>query len=133
MIPTAPTCRPLSIHAQLFIGLSLSLVLGTALAQPGLAQDRPAVSTNEAGVRPQVLTPPENRYNLTAWMEYQRQARTGALPAIAQLFYRRGLETLESGAREDGIRMLRGASQLDPAFLAPRVALVRHFALSDPS
>jgi tetratricopeptide (TPR) repeat protein len=29
--------------------------------------------------------------------------------------------------------MRRGASQLDPAFLAPRVALVRHFALSDPS
>jgi Flp pilus assembly protein TadD len=43
------------------------------------------------------------------------------------------VETLESGAHEDGVRMLRGAAQLDPTFLAPRLALVRHFAWSDPS
>jgi tetratricopeptide (TPR) repeat protein len=77
--------------------------------------------------------PPENRFDLGAWMAYQQQVGAPSLPAVAQLYHRRGVETLESGAHEDGVRMLRGAVQLDPTFLAPRLALVSHFAWTDPS
>lgn len=79
----------------------------------------------------QAPSPPENRYDLQGWLAYQRQLGSPSLPAVAHLFYRRGLETLRSGAREDGVRMLRGACQLDPTFLAPRMALLSHFWLRD--
>jgi len=77
--------------------------------------------------------PPANRNDLTEWLEYQRALGSPSLPAVAQLFYRRGVETLRSGATEDGVRMLRGSCQLDPTFLGPRVALLAYFGTRDVS
>ena len=64
-------------------------------------------------------------------IESRNTGRGPSLPSAAYLFYRRGTETLRSGATEDGVRMLRGATQLDPTFLAPRLALLSHFSI-DP-
>jgi tetratricopeptide (TPR) repeat protein len=82
---------------------------------------------------PAVPEPPANRNDLQGWLAYQRALGSPSLPAAAQMFYRLGVETLRSGAQEDGVRMLRGACQLNPAFLAPRLALVAHFGLRDAS
>jgi tetratricopeptide (TPR) repeat protein len=102
-----------------------------ALATPLLAKEtaNPAV-THPAPTTP---TPPANRNDLTEWLEYQRALGSPSMPAVAQLFYRRGVETLRSGAAEDGLRMLRGSCQLDPSFLAPRMALLSYFGTRDVS
>jgi len=92
---------------------------------------RPASTTT---ARPaETPAPPENRNDLQAWLDYQRALGSPSLPAVAQMFYRSGVETLRAGAQEDGVRMLRGACQLDPTFVAPRLALLAHFGTRDIS
>lgn len=108
----------------------------TAILLPAAAMMGPLWAQTSGGTpisRGTAVPTPENRYDLRAWMAYQQQVGAPSLPAVAQLYHRRGVETLQSGAHEDGIRMLRGAVQLDPTFLAPRLALVSHFAWTDPS
>ena len=110
---------------RLLWALPLTISLCIVLASPAaIAQD------TDTPVR---VATPQDRYDLTAWMEYQGHVGAPSLPAVAQLFYRRGVETLDAGAYEDGVRMLRGAVQLDPTYLAPRTALVQHFAFNNPS
>jgi tetratricopeptide (TPR) repeat protein len=125
--PSWPVLRPKRWAAT---SLTIACLLCASFAAGPLA----AQTAPDAGIATGPASgPPENRYDLGAWMVYQRQVGAPSLPAVAQLYHRRGVETLESGAHEDGVRMLRGAVQLDPTFLAPRLALVRHFALTDPS
>ena len=109
-----------------------ALALSCALATPLLARE-PAPTTTAVHPAPPAATPPTNRNDLTEWLEYQRTLGSPSMPAVAQLFYRKGVETLRSGGTEDGLRMLRGACQLDPSFLAPRVALLSYFGTRDVS
>src|SRR5215468_3248741 len=111
------------------------LAASCALTLPAFAYAAPGSNTAAARlVQTQTPSlPPTNRSDLTEWLEYQRALGSPSLPAVAQLFYRRGVETLRSGAAEDGVRMLRGACQLDPSFLAPRMALLSYFSTRDVS
>src|SRR5215510_4482392 len=129
----APSRLGFRIAAVAVVGM---LALSCALTAPKAeAHATPAAPANPTLTRPTQApaTPPTNRNDLTAWLEYQRALGSPSLPAVAQLFYRRGCETLRSGAAEDGVRMLRGACQLDPSFLAPRMALLSYFSTRDVS
>ena len=112
----------------------LALSALSAQALPAAAE-RNALNGPRAAAPPAVepALPPANRNDLQGWLAYQRALGSPSLPAAAQMFYRRGVETLRSGATEDGVRMLRGASQLDPAFAAPRLALLSHYGLREAS
>jgi tetratricopeptide (TPR) repeat protein len=126
---TAPSRFAIRIGS---VAAAWTLAASGVLCAPSWAKEtatRPAV-TNPAPTAP---TAPANRNDLTEWLEYQRALGSPSMPAVAQLFYRRGVETLRSGAAEDGVRMLRGACQLDPSFLAPRVALLSFFGTRDIS
>lgn len=110
--------------------LALAALAALALSAPPAIAARAVAS---AAPPPSPPSAPTNRYDLGAWLEHQHQTGSQALPEAARLFQRRGLALLRSGASEDGVRMLRGAIQLDPGFLAPRVALVQHFLGRDAS
>lgn len=109
-----------------------ALVALLAAASAASPPARAFVPSTPPPGRAAAVIPPSNRYDLAAWLDYQLQSGQAALPEAARLFHRRGLALLRSGAQEDGVRMLRGATQLDPGFLAPHVALARHFLLRDP-
>jgi tetratricopeptide (TPR) repeat protein len=108
------------------LGLACLTALGAgAAAAAGPAPTRAAAAPS--------AEPPVNRNDLQGWLAYQQASGAPSLPAVAHMFYRRGVETLRSGATEDGVRMLRGAIQLDPTFLAPHLALLSHYGLGEAS
>src|SRR5213595_3260464 len=114
------------------VATAWAIAVSCALATPLLAKET-AVNPSVTHPASTPATPPTNRTDLTEWLEYQRALGSPSMPAVAQLFYRRGVETLRSGGAEDGLRMLRGACQLDPSFLAPRMALLSYFGTRDVS
>jgi len=76
--------------------------------------------------------PPPTLGDLNAWLDYKIRHQIPALPDEARLFYRRGLMAYESGASEEAIQLVRGASQLDPSFARPFVTLGSWFLLREP-
>src|SRR5690242_17965798 len=76
-----------------------ALVLFALLgASRSSAHAAPVVTAPPKAAPPAPPEPPANRNDLTEWLEYQRALGSPSLPAVAQLFYRRGVETLRSGA-----------------------------------
>ncbi len=75
---------------------------------------------------------PASLADLNAWLQYKARHEIPALPDEARLFYRRGLMAYQSGAMEDAIQLVRGASQLDPSFTHPYVTLGGWFLLKEP-
>jgi tetratricopeptide (TPR) repeat protein len=96
--------------------------------EPPVAHAAPAAAAAHVDV-----TPPTSLTDLAAWTDYKTRAHVMALPEEARLFYRRGLMAHQSGSREEGIRLVRGASDLDPGFVAPRLTLASWFLLQEPS
>ncbi len=76
---------------------------------------------------------PDNFRLLDPWLDYKRQARFPGLPAEARIFYRRGLLASQSKQQGEALRLVRGAVELDPTFLASRVTLLRWQMFADPS
>ncbi len=78
------------------------------------------------------LTAPVSLNDLSSWLDYKILNHIAALPQEARLFYRRGLLLWEAGAREQAVRLVRGASDLDPRFVAPHLTLASWFLLHEP-
>ena len=133
---------------------SLALALGLAavcLAVGARAQAptpaSSALSSQEAGpgsvlattiskrapASPAAVPPPEHLLDLPAWLDYRARNHLAALPLEARLFYRSGLMLAQSGDKEKAVRLVRGASELDPNFVAPHLTLASWFLLHEPS
>jgi tetratricopeptide (TPR) repeat protein len=79
------------------------------------------------------LAPPSDLSELTPWLDYKLRSHVAAFPHEARLFYRRGLSLHQSGAHEEAVRLVRGATELDPSFVAPHLTLASWFAFDEPS
>lgn len=76
---------------------------------------------------------PSDPTDIPGWIAYRDAHELPSLPAQATLLYRRGVEASRHGDHETAVRLWRGAEELDPGYLAPRLALVSHFLSRDPS
>ena len=95
-----------------------------------------ALATMQAKRVPASVTtvpPPQDLDDLPAWLDYRARNHLGDLPLEARLFYRRGLMLAQSGSLDDAIRLVRGAGELDPAFIAPHLTLASWLLLREPS
>jgi tetratricopeptide (TPR) repeat protein len=90
----------------------------------------PAPSAPGPGI---AFSPPANLDDLGAWLEYRSHNHIASLPQEARVYYRRGLLLAQSGSLEDAIRLVRGASELDPEFVAPHLTLASWFLMREPS
>ena len=79
-----------------------------------------------------VLAPDDLR-DLPAWLDYRSRNHLAALPLEARFFYREGLLLHDAGNHEEAIRYVRGATELDPAFVAPHVTLASWLLIREPS
>jgi Flp pilus assembly protein TadD len=98
--------------------------------------DGPTLATVQAKRVPATgvtVAPPQDLNDLPAWLEYRARNHLTGLPLEARLFYRRGLILAQSGNRDDAVRLVRGAAELDPAFIAPHLTLASWLLLREPS
>ena len=117
--------RAFAVVFAAFLATLLWANAGNALQQPeGTSAD--IASSPLAGA-------PANFRLLDPWLDYKREARFPALPAEARIFYRRGLLAYQPGSQDEALRLVRGAVELDPTFLAARVTLLRWQLFADPS
>ncbi|MEO5617962.1 MAG: tetratricopeptide repeat protein, partial [Candidatus Eisenbacteria bacterium] len=145
--------------ARLAALLCVLLAAGTVHAEPpGLAQREPAaalsaMAASSPGAAPtttptkvspsvnasppplvvRVANPPGNLSDLPAWLDYQSRGHIAALPLEARIFHRRGVLLRESGNAAEAVRMVRGAAELDPGYVAPHLTLAEWNLLSEPS
>jgi tetratricopeptide (TPR) repeat protein len=139
---------PISLVVALGLFLHGAIVAAGAQAQPPAPSRGPtnapqttlaggsALSTMQARRAPTSLAtvpPPEDLNDLPSWLEYRARNHLAGLPLEARLFYRRGLMSSQSGSRDDAVRLVRGAAELDPAFIAPHLTLASWLLLHEPS
>ncbi len=136
--------RASRLPRSLALALAL-LALGTALAV--IARAEPSAAGAEATSDPAPVTtiakhappppsdipPPANLLDLSAWLSYRARNHLSALPLEARLFYRNGLMMSRSGNLEEAVRLVRGAAELDPAFVAPHLTLAAWLLFREPS
>jgi len=144
------TRRPL-LFIPAGLPLSLGVLLGLAVLAPAAVQAEAAdgtgvvagpgtagpifatTITKRVPAAPTTVPPPANLLDLPAWLDYRARNHLAALPLEARLFYRRGLMMAESGSREEAVRLVRGAAELDPTFISPRLTLASWLLLREPS
>lgn len=71
--------------------------------------------------------------DLPGWMNYKTRNHVAALPLEARLFHRRGVLLRESGNTSEAARMVRGAAELDPSYIAPHLSLAEWSLVREPS
>jgi tetratricopeptide (TPR) repeat protein len=108
-----------------------STAAAAALPQP--ARGIPSPTTAPADSLASAVPAPSNLLDLSAWLDYRARNHIAALPLEARLFYRRGLMTARSGSHDEAVRLLRGAAELDPSFVAPHLTLASWHLLREPS
>lgn len=111
--------------------------LGTAAPSPeqGSVAHGPPPTAPAAPLHAGVAAPaatPSGFNDLAAWLEYKNHAHLAALPMEARIFYRQGIVTWVSGGHEEALRLVRGAAELDPAFVGPHLTMASWFLLRDP-
>lgn len=99
-----------------------------AEAPPGIADVAASLAVEPAAAE----APPAGSTDVEAWLDYKWRSQRFALPHEARNLYRRGLLARDSGAVDASIHLMRGASALDPHFVAPHATLVQWFALQQP-
>ncbi|HTM57794.1 MAG TPA: tetratricopeptide repeat protein, partial [Candidatus Udaeobacter sp.] len=97
------------------------------------AAQTPARPTAPAPVVRAPSPAPTTLNDFSAWIDYRTRNHIAALPEEARIFYRRGLLLHQSGGSSEAIRLVRGATELDPDFVAPHLTLAAWFLLRDPS
>ena len=135
-----PSHRPSAprLSRSLLLALAL-LALGALAAAAARAQGTanesvlPASHPKHAPASPAAMPVPQDLKDLPAWLEFRARNHLAALPLEARVFYRRGLLLAESGRSDEAVRMVRGASELDPAFVTPRLTLASWLLLREPS
>ena len=138
--------RPPALRPSRCLGFAFALFLLGAIIAAGTVAAVPAsgtapmggsaLATMQAKRTPASVTavpPPQDLNDLPAWLEYRARNHLSGLPLEARLFYRRGLLLAQSGNREDAVRLVRGAADLDPAFIAPHLTLASWLLLREPS
>jgi tetratricopeptide (TPR) repeat protein len=107
------------------IGVVVFLALGS-LTTPSRAAERiPAAGNPTAGG-------PELR-ELSQWLDQKVQNQLVAMPSEARLTYRRGVMAWKAHQDAQAVSLLRGATELDPSFAAPHLALAWWFIAREPS
>ncbi len=101
-----------------------------AASPAATAQSEPAADHPNPGT---AFSPPARLEDLSEWLAYRTHNHIASLPQEARVFYRRGLLVGESGSREEAIRLVRGAADLDPEFVSPHLTLAGWFFFRDPS
>ncbi|MEO7867030.1 MAG: tetratricopeptide repeat protein [Candidatus Eisenbacteria bacterium] len=91
---------------------------------------RKATVPTQAREAPQ---PPADLRDVQAWMSYKQARHLSALSTEARLFYRQGLTAKLAGQDEEAMRAVRGAAELDPAFVAPHLTIASWLLTRDPS
>lgn len=79
------------------------------------------------------VTPPRDLRDLDAWISYRSRAHIPMLSDQARVFYRRGLLAWRSGQESEAVRLVRGASTLDPTYAAPHGTLAAWYLTREPS
>ncbi|MEP7027408.1 MAG: hypothetical protein ABI960_02325 [Candidatus Eisenbacteria bacterium] len=82
---------------------------------------------------PAVVDAPGDPTDVAGWVAYRTARDLPALPAQATVLYRMGVEADLKGESENAVRLWRGAEELDPGYLAPRLTLISHLLGRDPS
>ena len=70
---------------------------------------------------------------LDQWLEQKARSQQVAMPAEARLAYRHGLIAWKAHEEPQAVSLLRGASSLDPSFVAPHLTLGWWFLTREPS
>src|SRR5258706_5652561 len=78
------------------------------------------------------LAPPTSLADLAAWLDHKSRGHATSLRIEPRVFYRRGLMLRSSGASDEAMRLVRGAAELDPGYLAPHVTLASWLLVSEP-
>ena len=129
----------------LCLGVAVSLPAPTASANPASgptgvtspATAHAATASATAGrgvpVMPPAITPPSDPADVQGWLAWKQAEDLPALPHAAMLVHRLGNEARQRGDFATAVRLWRGAEELDPQALAPRLALAGHFLGRDPA
>jgi tetratricopeptide (TPR) repeat protein len=107
------------------IGVVVWLALGSA-ATPSRAAERTTVAQNAAAGGPELR-------ELSQWLDQKAQNQLVAMPSEARLTYRRGVMAWKAHQDAQAVSLLRGATELDPSFAAPHLALAWWFIAREPS
>lgn len=106
---------------------------GARAARPSEPAPRLSASARPPGPRFAATGEPLDLYDLAGWLEFKSRHHLGALPSEARLFHRLALLAAESGQPEQAQRLMRGASELDPSFVAPHLSLASWSLTREPS
>jgi len=114
---------------------------GTAYADTAQATTTDPAAATAVTVTPPIPPsppppPPPRPRTLDAldeWLDYKSHAHVLSLPVEARVFYGRALRARRAGDAAEAVRLMRGAAQLDPSFLEPRLALVGWSLFRDPA
>ena len=82
---------------------------------------------------PSALQPPRDMRRVSDWTAYRIARHITTLPLEARIFYRRGLLAQQTGQKDAALLNVRGASELDPAFVQPHLTLAAWLLIREPS
>ncbi len=112
--------------------LTMVALLTLTLNSVALGAER-APKAASVVAKPTVTAPPTDLRKVSDWVAYKQAAHLTSLPTEARLFYRRGLMARQAGQLEDALIDVRGAAELDPAFVGPHLTLASWMLMRDPS
>ena len=114
--------------------LALVSLLTVTLNAVAIGAERaPATTSAHGKPAATATTPPADLRRVSDWVTYRQAAHLPALPTEARLFYRRGLMARQAGQIDEALLAVRGAAELDPAFVAPHLTLASWMLVRDPS
>lgn len=114
-------------------GAAAALALTLGLLGPGADDAWSARAREHSGPRFGPTGEPTDLHDLAGWLEYKQRHHLASLPSEARLFHRLALLAAESGHRDEATRLMRGATELDPGFVAPHLALASWSLTREPS
>lgn len=125
--------RPkLALARRAAAGIALCLA-GLALAPSAAHAQPPDVETINSARTGGSVPEPRDLRDVSAWLAWKDAQQISALPAEARLFYRRGLLAMQAGQTQEAFANVRGAVELDPAYLQPHVTLASWTLFRDPA
>ncbi len=80
-----------------------------------------------------IVAVPSDPADVQGWLAWMHAEELPALPHAATLMHRLGHDAAKRGDNETAVRLWRGAEELDPTYLAPRLRLAGHFLPRDPA
>jgi len=107
--------------------LAAGLLVPAAGAVPIPSGAGPSAPTiTHAPPPPAPVAMPTDPGDVQGWIAYRSANGVSALPAQATILFRMGVESQSRGDAETAVRQWRGAEEIDPGALAPRLALISH-------